>query len=311
MRAVIGLGETILDLLFRGSSPVAAVPGGSAFNGIVSLARAGVTTRFLSETGTDKVGDLILDFMRREGIDERFVSRFSSGKSPVSLAFLDDANEASYLFYKDYPALRLAGEFPPVREDDLVLFGAYYSLNPSLRPRVLEFLEYARSCGAILYYDPNFRMTHAAEAEQLRPAIAENMEYADIVRGSVPDFEHIYGLSSPRQIYAEQVSERCPHFICTDASGGAYLQTPSVPFKHYSAHALQPVSTIGAGDSFNAGILYGILNRGLTRRDLYAADEAVWDELLAYGIRFASDVCQSHENYITPGLAEKLRQKQS
>ena len=50
MRKVIGIGETILDIIFRGEQPSAAVPGGSVFNGIVSLGRMGVNVGFISET---------------------------------------------------------------------------------------------------------------------------------------------------------------------------------------------------------------------------------------------------------------------
>ena len=55
MRKVIGIGETILDIIFRGGQPTAAVPGGSVFNGIVSLGRIGVPICFISETGNDHV----------------------------------------------------------------------------------------------------------------------------------------------------------------------------------------------------------------------------------------------------------------
>ncbi len=51
MRKVIGIGETILDIIFRNDQPSAAVPGGSVFNGIVSLGRMGVNVCFISETG--------------------------------------------------------------------------------------------------------------------------------------------------------------------------------------------------------------------------------------------------------------------
>lgn len=64
MRKVIGIGETILDIIFRNEQPSAAVPGGSVFNGIVSLSRTGVPVCFISETGNDHVGDTILRFMR-------------------------------------------------------------------------------------------------------------------------------------------------------------------------------------------------------------------------------------------------------
>ena len=68
MRRVIGIGETILDILFKNNQPTAAVPGGSVFNGLVSLGRAGANVLFISEVGSDKVGRIILDFMKENGI---------------------------------------------------------------------------------------------------------------------------------------------------------------------------------------------------------------------------------------------------
>ena len=53
MRKVIGIGETMLDIIFKNGKPIEAVPGGSTFNGIVSLGRAGVKTVFVSETGNE------------------------------------------------------------------------------------------------------------------------------------------------------------------------------------------------------------------------------------------------------------------
>ena len=71
MRKVIGIGETILDIIFRGDQPSAAVPGGSVFNGIVSLGRMGINVGFISETGNDRVGNIILQFMRENHIPNR------------------------------------------------------------------------------------------------------------------------------------------------------------------------------------------------------------------------------------------------
>ena len=107
MRKVIGIGETILDIIFRGEQPSAAVPGGSVFNGIVSLGRMGVNVGFISETGNDRVGNIILQFMRENNIPTNHVNVFPDGKSPVSLAFLNEQSDAEYIFYKDYPKQRL------------------------------------------------------------------------------------------------------------------------------------------------------------------------------------------------------------
>lgn len=107
MRKVIGIGETILDIIFKNDQPHTAVPGGSVFNGLVSLGRLGVPVSFISEVGNDHVGEIIRRFMEENHISTEFVDRFPDGKSPISLAFLDNENNANYTFYKDYPKQRL------------------------------------------------------------------------------------------------------------------------------------------------------------------------------------------------------------
>ena len=103
MRKVIGIGETVLDIIFKKEQPIGAYPGGSAFNAIISLARAGVSTAFIGEAGHDRVGQNIIKFLKDNGVDASNVTAFPGSKSPVSLAFLDDNNDAEYIFYKDHP----------------------------------------------------------------------------------------------------------------------------------------------------------------------------------------------------------------
>ena len=83
-RKVIGIGETIYDILFKNGQPTTAVPGGSVFNGIVSLGRMGVAVDFISETGNDRIGQAILAFMKENGVATEHVNVFPEGKSPVS-----------------------------------------------------------------------------------------------------------------------------------------------------------------------------------------------------------------------------------
>lgn len=117
MRKVFGIGETILDIIFRNDQPQKAVPGGSVFNGLISLGRLNVPVSFISELGNDRVGDMIRDFMEDNHITTEFVDRFPDGKSPISLAFLDDDKNANYIFYKDYPAQRLEVPLPKIEKD--------------------------------------------------------------------------------------------------------------------------------------------------------------------------------------------------
>ena len=305
MRRVIGIGETILDVLFKDNQPKAAVPGGSVFNGIISLGRAGANVTFISEVGGDKVGNIILDFMKENGVGTDNVVVYPDRKSPVSLAFLNEKNDAEYIFYKDYPNLRLDAEMPEVTGDDIIMFGSYYAIMPQLRDKVKELLDRARKAGAIIYYDVNFRKSHAHEAIKLMPIILENFEYADIVRGSNEDFGFMFGMTDPDKVYQHKVSFYCPRFICTNGGEGLCLRTASLK-KDYPVAPLQTVSTIGAGDNFNAGLVFGLLKNRIRKADLDELTEADWDKIIASGMSFSKEVCTSLDNYISKDFAEKL-----
>lgn len=304
MRKVIGIGETILDIIFKNDQPHAAVPGGSVFNGLVSLGRLNVPVLFISEVGNDHVGDIIRNFMVENHISTDYIDRFPSGKSPISLAFLDDRNNANYTFYKDYPAQRLEVSLPPINEDDILVFGSYYSLNPALRERMVELLNHAREKKAIIYYDPNFRKAHAHEAIRLASTVLENLEYADIVRGSDEDFFNLYGKKEAEQVYNDHIRFYCRRFITTHGEKGVHLFTETLD-EHFEVPQIQPVSTIGAGDNFNAGIIYGLLKHNVRYADLPNLDKTTWEKIICTGMELASEVCQSYDNYISNDFAER------
>lgn len=306
MRKVIGIGETILDILFRDGQPQAAVPGGSVYNAVISLGRMGQNVTFISETGNDRVGEMILANMRENGVDTANVNVFPEGKSPVSLAFLNERNDAEYIFYKDYPRQRLEVNMPEISSDDIIMIGSYFAITPVLRDKVKELLDRAYDAGAIIYYDVNFRSTHANEAIKLMPTIIENFEYADILRGSTEDFQNMFRQPDADKVYSNHVGFYCPNFICTDADGDVRLRTKHV-CKDYPVTPLKAVSTIGAGDNFNAGVVYGLLKYRVRRADLAELTEADWDAIIRCGMDFSADVCKSVSNSVSREFAESYR----
>lgn len=307
MRQVIGVGETILDILFRDGQPYTAVPGGSVFNGMVSLSRLGVPVSFISEVGQDRVGTLIAEFMRTNGMNTDFIDFFPDGKSPVSLAFLNEQKDAEYLFYMDYPSQRLNTRFPSISQDDIVVIGSYYALNPLLRERVVELLEYAKDRKAIIYYDLNFRKAHAQGMIQLRPAIMDNYEYADIVRGSDEDFLNLYAKTDMEKIYKDEISFYCKRLITTHGTNGVNLFTADSQ-EHYDVPAVvEPVSTIGAGDNFNAGLIYGLIKYGIGYHDLESLGALAWEKVVRCGMELAIEACLSYSNYISPEFAANYK----
>ena len=79
MRKIIGIGESILDIIFKNQQPSHAVPGGSTFNTLISLGRLGVPATFISEIGHDVVGDMILDFMQKNHVATENLDIFYEG----------------------------------------------------------------------------------------------------------------------------------------------------------------------------------------------------------------------------------------
>ena len=305
MRKVIGIGETVLDIIFRDNQPVSALPGGSTFNAIISLGRAGVSVRFISETGDDRVGRLITGFLEQNGCPASSVSIYPESKSPLSLAFLNEKNDADYVFYKDHPNDRLDFVYPDIQPDDIVLFGSYYALNPVIRKQVCDFLTYAHEQGAILYYDVNFRASHQHEAMRLRANMLENFELADIIRGSSEDFEILFRKTDASAIYRSEIMFYTKRFIYTQAAEPIELFSDGGFHKQYPIAPIETVSTIGAGDNFNAGLLFGLIRDGITREQLeQGLTEQQWDRLISSGQQFSAEVCSSLQNYVSPAFGE-------
>ena len=174
-----------------------------------------------------------------------------------------------------------------------------------LREKVLDLLEQAREKKAIVYYDPNFRSSHKDEAIKLTSTIIENLEYADIVRGSIEDFFYMYNQREVDKVYKDKIRFYCPNFLCTAGAKEISLRTNSIT-KEYPIPPLEAVSTIGAGDNFNAGIIYGLLKYDVRYCDLGQISEDTWDKIIRCGIEFAADVCRSFNNSISPEFAKQL-----
>ena len=309
MRKVIGIGETVLDIIFKDNQPIGAVPGGSTYNAMISLGRAGVPAQFISETGNDRVGQMIISFLEENGVSAEYINVFPDSKSPLSLAFLNEQNDAEYLFYKDHPHDRLDFVMPDVEKDDIVMFGSYYAINPVIRPQVKGFLDYARQKGAILYYDVNFRPSHKNEVMKLTPNILENLEMADIVRGSHEDFEVMYKKDDADKVYRAEISFYCKKFIYTQGSRPIELRAEGGLSKNYPIPSdIEVVSTIGAGDNFNAGLVFGMMKYGITREVIdRGLTEEQWDLLIDCGQRFSAECCKSLNNYISKEFGVECR----
>ncbi len=305
MRKIYGIGETVYDIIFKDGAPQAAKPGGSVLNAMVSLGRLGLPASFISEYGKDDVGSLIDRFLNDNGVNTSTVYRYNDANTSLALAFLDSRNDAHYTFYKDFPAKRLDVEFPAINENDIVQCGSFYAVWSEIRTKFREFITSASDRGALILYDPNFRKSHVSELEKLRPLIIENMKMAGIVRGSDEDFRNIFGAGTADEAW-KSVKEHCNCLVYTASAAGVFVRTNSFSGS-FPVKKIEPVSTIGAGDNFNAGMIAAIYNNGITRDDLSTMGKEKWLKVVSAGVEFATEVCLSYDNYISKEFADKFK----
>lgn len=298
-RTVWCMGETVTDIVFRGSTVISANVGGSALNTAVSLARAGVKTSFIGETGTDSAGVHILSFIKSEGVGTECLRSVSGIKSSVSLAYLDREGEAHYSFYADQ---RAPGELPKpsFQKGDILLLSSFFAVSPAYRSDVERILGEARRAGVIIFYDINLRAPHKGMMARLMPALRSNLSAATIVRAGGGDLKTVFGSSHSDSIYRAEIMSRCPRFVRTSSDKSVKIFDGGKLREKVDVEKVKSVSRIGAGDNFNAGFIYAMVRYGVTPEALDAGlSPSLWRKLTLSGLAFSRESCKRIGNYIS------------
>ncbi|KAH0574320.1 Fructokinase [Spironucleus salmonicida] len=275
------VGLPILDVIFENNVPKDALTGGAVLNSCVSLARVGADSHFVSAFCADPVAKIFKEFFEKNKISTQFMSE-SQHKSMVALAF--KAASTVYEFRGDIPYQDMVQKFPELTEKDIVQFGDYFVFDQDYQIDQIK----AKSGKATKYLDPNIR--NSVNHQQMKKVI----DSADILRMSDEDAESMYpGLS------IIQILEKNPHlcgiFNTTEKTATYIGKGVSTSVQ---CPKITPVSTIGAGDNFNAGVIYGMLKFGLTKANLNQANKSTIEQVLNFGVKFAQNVCMSSVNYV-------------
>ena len=280
---IVGIGETVFDIVFKDGKPQAAVPGGSVFNAIISLGRtagaaasgsaAGVSASggtaasstaarcaaprviMATQMGKDNVAEIITGFMRRNNVEITHAICVEGRQSTISLAMLDSRNDARYEFFRDSAMPKFQTPDIEFEPGDILLFGSFFAISPATRLQVRELVARARSQGAIIYYDINFRKGPHGNSPHIKEYIEENCALSTIVRGSSEDIGNIYGECTAAEAYRDHISSLCSNFICTKGADSTEVFSPGL-HAIYPVRKIETLSTIGAGDNFNAGVVY-------------------------------------------------------
>jgi fructokinase len=296
---VYAMGEMLLDVIMDREWPREewlkhGHPGGAMLNAAVSLARSGIQTALISEAGDDDMGAYLVRFLKGNRVNTKYIRQYTGHPTSVALARLDERKKPAYTFAKHYPARRnllLPEKFNP---DDLLLFGSLYALDPAIRSEVAKIVRAAKNAGVLVLYDPNIRMAEQLSDKARKEALFENLQIADIIKGSDEDFQAIFGRQTPKQHISslQRLNPEAVIFITLGEQGALAAWKNRIVTQ--PARKVKMVSTIGAGDGFNAGVISGIVRNELSIGKL----SNYLESLLNNGIAFSAEVCQSKDNYI-------------
>jgi len=276
MLDVTALGELLIDFAPVTADPdgypvVAAKPGGAPPNYLAALAAYGAKTAMLGKVGADAFGRLLIQTLKKAGILTEGIVEDSSVFTTLAFVTLDPGGDRSFSF------ARKPGADTCLRFDELKLsliddasvfhFGTLSLTDQPARDTTQRAVEYARSRGKMITFDPNLRVSLWDDPEDAKAQILWGLERSDIVKISDEEVFFLWGCS------AGEGSDRLLNdygvklAMVTLGAEGAHLKNRNASV-FVSCPAVSPVDTTGAGDIFGGSAVSRILKLGKQPRDL-------------------------------------------
>lgn len=302
MKKVIAIGQSVLDIVHLDGKPVASYTGGRIANMASSLGRCGIHVEYVSECANDKIGDMVVDFLKSNNVGTGSIDRFTDGKSQVSLIFRDLNGKEDYAEYVSYPDTRFNVLWPRIEEGDIVVFGSYFAIDSKPRKGLLELLNYARERKAVIVYLPGFHKELCTRITRVMPEILENLEYADFVIARQADMEIIFDKSDALASYSEHIKFYCPNFVFTDSNNGMQIFSSST-CKVLEFADCPPQNRLGKDAAVAAGIVYGMLKENVNLDTVNSIPALAWEGIARCGVEFANECIKSGQNIVSKEFA--------
>ncbi len=294
---VLVCGEALIDLTPRpngGAEDYLAHPGGGPFNTAVALGRLGVATGFCSRLSDDGFGRRLRDRLASAGVD---LSTTAETSDPTSLAVvsLNERGEADYTFYVEGTADRgLRVEDLPAELDPTVEALHFGTLSLVLEPgaSTYEALMQREHGRRLLALDPNCRPMLIDDRTSYVARLERWIGLVDLVKVSTADLTWLYPALDRSSVAERWHGLGVRLVVVTDGAAGAVATTSGGRRRHVGTPTVEVVDTIGAGDTFNAGLLGWLAEHDrLSGAAIDALDDDDLDRLLRFAATAAAINC--------------------
>jgi fructokinase len=287
---ILACGEALIDMLPRlsqaGEPAFAPYAGGAVFNTAIALGRLGAPAGFFSGLSSDLFGDLLRETLAGSNVD---ASAAHVTDRPTTLAFVRlVGGQASYAFYDENTAGRMLtpADLPEVGAQALFFGGISLVGEPC--GTAYEALQAREAPRKVTMIDPNIRPSFIRDEAAHRARIARMIARADIVKVSDEDLLWIMGPGDVTD-QAQAMLRQGPRLVCvTEGAKGATGHTPQGKV-HVAAPRVTVADTVGAGDTFSAGLLAALWKADcLTKAGLAGLADDVLEVALSLGVRAAA-----------------------
>ncbi|MEZ6091716.1 MAG: carbohydrate kinase family protein [Pirellulaceae bacterium] len=258
----IALDQPVVAGRLHQVQPIDVSTGGLASNAGIAMSRLGLRVSMLSYTGNDSWDTIMRERYRNEGVDTSRLLRHETLPSSSTVVMIDANGERSFAHHQGAPRAidysMIHSNLHWIASSRMFLIG-YYSLLPNLQDDLADILKSIRDAGCMTAMDA------AGSGGSMQP-LDRILPHLDIYVPSLSEARHQTSLSDPRAIIETYRACGAMGLLGVKlGSDGALLQTPDGRF--IEIDAVPPpgpvVDTTGAGDSFYAGLITGIL-RGLS-----------------------------------------------
>lgn len=309
MVKILCAGEALVDVVVDSDGKIQGEHiGGSVFNVACGLARLGMDTTLASWWGADSRGASLESGAASAGL-KVFPGSNEAERTTVAMAYLDTAGAATYQFdlLWDLPT-GCSAEALKTEGVGHLHIGSYSALIEPGATKIAALLDTkAQVPGLTVSYDPNMRPALVDDLGDTRMRVESIVTCCDLVKASDEDLEFLYPELDQGDVAAKWLESGLRLMVVTCGDDGAELYAPGCKEPLRVPRVTVPVAdTVGAGDSFMAGLLTALSDRqalGSGAEPLTGLDAPKLHECLQFAARTAA-VTVSHAGAYSPTRAE-------
>ena len=288
MPKALCIGELLIDFVSTTPDVTLAeapgfvkAPGGAPANVAVGLAKLGVDAGFIGKVGADPFGNFLTETLQRNNVDTAYL--IAGETSRTTLAFVATRSDGmkDITFYRHPGAdIQLSPDeidVDYIHSAELFHYGSVSLSHSPTREATLKAIQYAKSAGAFISYDPNLRLMLWDNADDAKHWIWEVMSYADVVKISEEEWEFVTGDIELKQGVERILGLGVKLLVVTLGERGCYYTNGNVEGS-VDGFAVEVVDTLGAGDAFVAAMLTQLM----THADIESLEKDKLDAIMRY-----------------------------